>query len=433
MAETAEGADGRGGAGSRDRVVVAGGGFAGIYAALYLAQEDPGARRPEVLLVSEDNHFTFTPLLHDVLGGSLDGQHVAAAYRVMARRHDFGFLQARVEGLDPDEGRLETTAGPVAFDHLILALGASPHAPGAEAHERLHVTPFHRISHAVTLHHRVMELAELASREADPGRRRRLLTFVVGGGGPAGVEAAGEIHHLLRHVLPEYYDGLDEARVVLVHGGARILPGWDPELVEEGQETLRRSGIDLRLDTRLEGASEESVELSSDEGKAERLPASTLVWAIGTRPRSGVLEDSGLPLGPDGHVEVDRHLRARGRERIWAAGDLTALENPRTGESYPAVAPIALSQGIRAAANVLSERGGWPQEPYRGHHAGKIVTLGGRKALVDILGLTLHGRPAWMVNRAAYLLKLVGARNKAHAAATLLLNRIFERNLLTDA
>ena len=423
----------------KTRVVVAGGGFGGVYAALYLCGDDIDTDTLEVTLVSERNHFTFTPLLHEILGGSLEGRHCAAPYRVLSPGPCFRFVQARVEGVDPDAGRVETTAGTLDYDYLILALGARPMSPvegprlaahgnGGTGAPDLRIAAFQWISHATALHDRILEMAERAGDESDAARRRRLLTFVVGGGGPAGVEAAGELLELLRHVLPRHYVGLDDARVVLAHGEPRILEGWNEELAEAGQDRLREAGLELHLETFVDSVDEHVVRLASKDGD-DSVEAMTLVDTMGVVPNSECLEGAGFELGDEGHVLVDEFLRVRGRERIFCVGDLNELEHPRTGERYPDVAPIALSQGARAAFNVLSERGGWSMEPYAGDHTGKIVSLGGHQALVEILGFRMKGRAAWWVNRLSYLTRLVGTRNKAQAATTLLLNRIFTRNL----
>lgn len=436
------------------RVIVAGGGFAGVYAALYLTRDDVETESLEVTLVSERNYFTFTPLLHDVVGGNLSGEHVSVPYRVLGARRGFRFLEARVEGLDPSDKQLHTTAGTLEYDYLILGLGSAPRVPGEGGDEgegeeesgesrgvegpepepegpRPRTLTFHSVPDAVELHDRVIRLAERASRESHPETRRSLLTFVFAGGGPAGVEAAGEVHQLLAEVLPKYYDGLDEARVVLVHADDRILKSWDADLVAKGQDLLRSRGLDVRLNTLLQDYEGGRVVVSR-EGEEESIRAHTLVWTIGTRPRTDLLEGSELRLDDHGRVQVDKFLRARGRPSVFVVGDISALVNERTGKPYPPVAPIAISQGARAAANILSVIHGLPLEPYRAHHAGKIVSLGGGVALVDVLGWTFGGRPAWMVSRLTYLLKLVGTKNKLRAATTLLANRLFERKLQAD-
>ena len=406
----------------RRRVVVAGGGFAGLYAATYLGAADLPGPSPEVLLLSDRNHFTFTPLLAEVVGGNLGPEHVTLPYRVLAVRRGFRFTQARVEGIDPEAGVLHTDRGNTAYDYVILAFGARSRFFGNEKLAR-HALPLVSANDAVAIRQRILERAEDASGK--PGRRLR---FVVAGGGPAGVEAASEIRHLLHQVLPRYYDLGAEPEVILVEGSDRILTGWQGELAATGLELLRDSGIDVRLETLVRDYDGSRVVLERG-GDRETLDAADLIWTTGTAPASDPLEGAGLVASDSGHVPVDDRLRARRRERVFAAGDLATLDNPRTGRPYPPVAPIAISQGIRAAGNVENAIADRPPERYQAHHAGKILSLGNGVALVDVLGFQLRGRLAWATYRGAYLLKMVGLKNKLRAGVTLGLNRLFERDL----
>ncbi len=411
------------------RIVVAGGGFGGLYAAAYLGRSELAERGADVLLVSERNYFTFTPLLAEVAAGALGREHVTVAYRSLARRYGFRFLQARVEALDRDTRTIRTSRGALPYSCAILALGAEPHYFGNEALRRASL-PFTTVEDALRIRDCVVQRAELAATVADPDARALLLTFAVAGGGPAGVEVASEISHLLRDILPWYYPGLDAAGVVLVEGGERLLAGFDPGLAACGLERLRARGIGVRLRTRVVDAGEGWIDVE-DAGGRHRLPIGTLIWAAGTAPAQAA---SGLevPRVKGGYVAVDPYLRVEGGAGLYAIGDLSGLVDPRTERLYPRVAPIAISQGIRAAANVESEILGRTAEPYSAFHAGKIVSLGGGQALVDILGLRLTGRLAWWLYRSAYLLKLVGAKNKVRVATTLALNRVFGRDLTCE-
>jgi len=408
-------------------VSILGGGFGGLYAATALCAADVPEEALEVTLISDTNHFTFTPLLAEVVGGSLGQEHVTFPYRVLARRYGFHFRLGRVEGLDPGAGVVHTTAGEVPFDYAIVALGAGPRYFGNEELART-TLPLTSVSDAVAIRTRVLAHAELAAQESRAERRRSLLTFVVAGAGPAGVEAASEIWHLLKHVLPRYYELGDDARVVLIEGGEGILNGWDPALARNGLEALRRRGIEVRLATRVGGYDGTVVRASGPDGDGS-FEAGSLIWTAGMSPATVPLAETSIELGPIGHVQVDPFLRANGRECVFAVGDAASRINPRTERPFPPVAPIAISQGVRAAANVENLIMGRELEPYQAHHAGKIISLGNGLAFVDLLGLRFSGRPAWAIYRTAYLLKLVGLQNKVRAGMTLLLNRIFERDL----
>lgn len=418
---------------ARTDVVVAGGGFGGLYAASYLAEAQVPNREIRVTLVSERNYFTFTPLLVETLGGGLGRQHVTVPCRVLAERRGFRFRLGRIDAVDPGQGLLHTADAPIPFDYAILAFGAGPRYFGNDELER-HALPLASVRDAMLIHDRVLRLAERVEDETSPGARRRALTFVVAGAGPAGVEAASEIHNLLRRVLPRYYDLRGEGRVLLVEGGDRILSGWDADLAAEGLAALRERGIDVWLNSRVTGADSRTVRVRRRTGSGEEdhtLQAETLVWTAGMSPASAPAAAGGLRLAPSGHVAVEHTLRAVGHERLFALGDLVRLENPRTGSPYPAAAPIAISQAVRAAANVENAIAGRALEPYEAHHAGKIVSLGDGVALVDVLGFRVRGRAAWAIYRTAYLMKLVGLKNKIRAVVTLALNRVFEPDLGT--
>jgi NADH dehydrogenase len=220
------------------RVVVAGGGFAGLYAAVYMARSELAVEGVETVLVDAKNHFTFTPLLSEVVAGSLGREHVTFPYRVLGHRSGFRFVQDRVTGLDPDARLLLTERGSISYDYLVLALGAAPRYFGISGVEE-HSLPISSIDDAIAIRDRVVASHEAAVLIRDSVEQQRILTFVVVGAGPAGVEVAGEIGHLANRALPRYYPGLPPARVVLVQGADRILQGWDESLARSGPEAAR--------------------------------------------------------------------------------------------------------------------------------------------------------------------------------------------------
>jgi len=411
------------------RVVILGGGFAGIYAASYLAAADVPPDSLEVIVVSDRNYFTFTPLLAEVVAGSLGREDVTLSLPVFAARRGFRFIQARVEGVDTAGRTVASTAGDIEYDFLVLGLGAGPKYFGNRELET-HSLSLTSVRDALALRERVIGLAEAASR-APSAERQRMLTFCVAGAGPAGIEGAAEVWHLVHSVLPRYYDVGSEGRVVIIQGGDGILPGWNEDLARSGLEILRRRGIEVSLASHVLGYDGRVVSVDTSDGHME-IEADTLVWTAGTAPRGLVWSSASDPVRPSGHIETDSFLRVVGSEREYAAGDVAFLEDPRTGRPYPAVAPIAISQGIRAAGNIENAVLGRAPEPYHAHHAGSIVSLGHGSALVDVLGWTLKGRLAWTLYRTAYLLKLVGARNKMRAATSLALSRVFEPDITCD-
>lgn len=408
------------------RILVLGGGFGGLYAAAQLGRAFDLEPEDEVVLVDTRNYFTFTPLLPEVVGGALGREEVIVPFRVLAERHGFRFCQASVERIDPEQAVVRTSAGPLRYDRCILGLGSRARYFGNDR-LREHSYPLKTVDDAEILRDRVLQLAE-ASEWMKPDARREHLTFVVAGGGPAGVEVASELRHLLRQVLPRYYLHVGEARVVLAEGGDRILSPFDADLARHGRAILEDRGIDIRLGTLVENASDRRVRLSD----GDEIEARTLIWTAGVTPPD-LVADSGLPTGQRGGIRVDEQLRVDGHPDLFAVGDIASVTDSRRERPYPNVAPLAISQGIRAAGNVENDRAGRDAEPYRAYHTGSIVSLGAGDALVDVLGLEVTGTPAALMSRTAYLFKMVGAKNKLRIAFRLALNRLFERDLSTDA
>ncbi|GGX99700.1 pyridine nucleotide-disulfide oxidoreductase [Litchfieldella qijiaojingensis] len=406
------------------RVVILGGGFAGLYAASYLVRADLPEGAVEVTMISDRNYFTFLPLLPEVVGGMLGEEEVAFPLRAHARRVGFRFLRAEVESIEPPARRVHTSLGVVDYDFLVITLGARANYFGNEELAR-NAMPLVSIQDALKLRSHLLRTVEAAAQERSAIRRGELLSFAVAGGGPSGVEVASEILRMLDRVSRRDHGLTERVRLTLVHGGDRILQGWDETLADEGLELMRKRGIDVRLRTRVEGFDNGTVQVRLKQPAAEpgRFRAEALVWTAGTRPATNPLAKEVLDSG---HLPVDATLRVLGQDRIFAAGDNARLDDPRSGHPYPPVAPIAISQGIRVAANIENAIVGRDLEAYHAYHAGKIVSLGGGQALVDILGWRAGGRTAWLLYRAVTLSQLVGARNKLRTLTSLMINRLFE-------
>lgn len=407
------------------QVVVLGGGFGGLYAAITLQKELAGSELAEVTLVDRRNYFTFTPLLPEVAAGTLGRAHVSFPFRFLAKKGQLRFIQGEVQAFDLAARTVRTEAMTIPYDYLIVALGSVPFFFGNRQLET-HSLTLTSVEDALTIRNHVIRLFEQAAVEPDPIRRRQLLTLVVAGAGPSGVEIAAELHHLIHTVLVRYYPvDPSSVRVLLVASTDRILVHFARELAEAGRQELIRRGIEVHLKTLVTSASEEHVELNAGEAI---VPTRTLVWTGGVTPSPALAQ---LPAAKTrrGTIVVDEFLKIPEHPEVYVIGDGACVLDRRQSRLFPPVAPVAIHQGIRAAGNIINTLQGRAREPFRFDFTGNIVALGGGMALVNLLGIKFHGRLAWWFYRMAYLQRLVGAKNKAMLLLTLGLNALFDRDI----
>jgi NADH dehydrogenase len=405
------------------RVVVLGGGFGGVAAARRFEQRWRRAPGLEVTLVSKTNYLLFTPMLSEVAAGSLQPSSIGAPLRATCPRTRV--VRAEVVGLDPAERvvHMRSAAGvePLPYDHLVVALGAV--AEVGVAGVAAHALPLKTLGDAVRLREHVLAQLEQADLTTDPEERGRLLTFVVAGGGFAGVEGIAGMSGLVHSVLG-YYPRIrpEEPRFVLIHSRDRILPDLDDDLGEYARAKLGARGVELRLDARVVAAGEGAAALDS----GELLPTRTLVWTTGNRP-GPVLAD--LPLAQDGGaVRVDETLRVPGSERVWAVGDCARVPDLQAGGSCPPTAQHAQRQGKAAADNVLAVMAGRRAKPFRFRTRGLLVALGHQTAAVQLHRVQVRGLPGWLLWRALYLSKLPGAEKRLRVLLDWLVGTLFPRD-----
>jgi NADH:ubiquinone reductase (H+-translocating) len=422
----------------RRRVVILGGGFGGVSAARRFEQLLPWSPWLDVTLVSQRNYLLFTPMLAEVAAGSVEAGNVGVPLRAACPRTRF--RRAEVLGVDPDQRVVHLRRGDaletLPYDQLVLALGAVPNfrdLPGVATNALTLAT----LEDARRLRDHVLGRLEQADHEPDPAERRRWLTFVVAGGGFAGTEAVASLFDLVHSVL-RYFPRVraSEPRFVLVHSRERILPELGDRLAGYASGKLVARGIELRLGVTVTGVDADGVLLSD----GERVAARTLVWAAGTRP-------SPLPLaGPEGSfrgpapgvgaVPVDRALRVRGSDNIWAVGDCARVPDlaARRGATCPPTAQHAVRQGRAVADNVVAALTGGQPEPFRFRGLGFLVPLGRQSAAAELRGMRFSGLPAWLLWRGVYLWKLPGPQKRLRVLVDWTVELLFPRDIaLTTA
>jgi NADH dehydrogenase len=403
-------------AGDRPRVVVVGAGFAGLWAARGLA----GAP-VDVTLVDRNNYHTFYPLLYQVAAAELGPTDIAYPVRAILRRaENVRFRMADATGLDLDGRQLLTSSGPIPWDWLVLAPGSVPAFFGVEG-AREHAFPLRLMDDALPLRRTVLGRFKTASHEADRATRRRLLTFVIVGGGPTGVEYAGALAELVYGPLRKDYPTVDadEVRIVLVEGLDRLLSGMEPHLSEYARGRLGKRRVEVRLGTQVTRIRADAVELAD----GDVLPTETVVWTAGVQG-DPMVRAWGLPVGKAGRVVVTSTLQVAGHAEVFVAGDL-AFATDVDGSPLPQVAPVAIQQGEHVARAVRALVEGRPAPPFRYRDPGMLAVIGRNAAVAELFGRTFKGFPAWIFWVLIHIAKLIGFRNRALVLVNWAWNYVF--------
>jgi NADH:quinone reductase (non-electrogenic) len=390
-------------AGGPSHVVIVGGGFGGLAAARELGRRG----RARVTLVDRKNHHLFQPLLYQVATAALSPADIATPLRAILRdAHRVRVIMAEVEQVDLAARRVVLDSGELGFDALILAAGASHSYFGHDDWELL-APGLKTIEDALEIRRRVLTAFEAAERTTEASERRALLTFVVIGGGPTGVELAGALAEISRHTIARDFRVIDptQARVVLVEGGPRILPSFPAGLSRSAEKALRRRGVEVRMDSLVTQVTPDAVWIGG-----EQIRSRTVLWAAGVAA-SPLARSLGVPLDRAGRVPAEPDLSIAGHPDAFVIGDLCAFLH-QTGAPLPGVAPVAMQQGRAAAENVTRRLHGETTRPFRYTDKGSMATIG-RAAAVAVIGdVHLSGFVAWLAWLGLHIAFLIGFRNR---------------------
>src|ERR1700731_2791238 len=400
---------------AKKRVLILGGGFGGLYAALHLDKTIARDQDIEVTLVSRENFLLFTPMLPEVAAGDLELTDIVSPLRQMLKRTNV--LIAEVESIDPAQRCVTLAYGwnrdqkkILSYDHLLIALGSETsffNLPGVEES----AATMKSLGDAVVPRNQALAMLELASLVEDPVIRRNMLTFVVAGGGFAGVETVGALNDFVREAA-RYYPNVTEenVRIVLVHPSAGILPELGEDLGRYAQRKLAARGVEIRTETRVSGYSDRGVEFKNGDAIAAR----TLIWTAGVTPHA-VLQT--LPFKKEkNRIVVDETLEVPGFPGVWAVGDCASVPDTKTGKAQPPTAQHALRQGRHCAKNIVATIRGKPKKPFSFTTLGQLAIIGRRTGVANILGLQFSGLLAWGLWRAIYLMKLPRFEKKLRVA-----------------
>lgn len=399
------------------RIVILGGGFGGVYTALQLEKRLRAEIRRgdvDIALVSRDNYIVFQPMLPEVISGSIGLLDTITPIRRLCPRTNL-YTRA-IEDIDLERRRVVLAAGfgsqqrALEYDHLVIALGNVTSLAGQPGLAE-HALPFKYLGDALLLRNHAIRALEEAAIERDPQMRRSLLTFVVAGGGFSGVEAVAELNDFVR-AAAKSFKNVDPAdiRVLLLHSGELILPELPKSLAAFAQRLLMKRGVEVRLHTRLAGATADAALLAG----GERIATRTLVSTVPSGPNPLV---AALPCQKDrGRIVTERDLAVPGHPGVWAVGDCALIIDAKTGQPSPPTAQHA-TRGARCAAdNIAASVRGAPRRAFSFTALGKMGALGHRSAVGEVLGLKVSGFLAWFMWRTIYLAKLPGLDRKVRVA-----------------
>ena len=389
---------------ARPHVVIVGGGFAGLQAAKGLS------RLPvQVTVVDRANHHLFQPLLYQVAMAALNPADIAQPIRSILRQgRNTEVLLAEAARVDAGTRQLHLTDGAVLeYDYLILAPGVRHSYFGKPAWEQL-APGLKTVEDALEIRRRVLLAFERAERATTPEERHRLLTFVVVGGGPTGVEVAGALAEIKRYALTRDFRHIDprDATVVLLEGGPRLLPSYPGNLSQKAKETLRELGVDVRIDSMVTGMEEGAVA-----SVGWRIPTDTVVWAAGS-VGNPLLATVGAPLDRIGRVVVDPDCAVPGHPEILVLGDGAAYTHDPRFETLPGIAPVAIQQGRYVAEAIRADLAGRARRPFRYVDKGQLAVIGRGRAVADIGPIRTSGFLAWLTWVFIHIFYLIGFANR---------------------
>ncbi|MEM1025538.1 MAG: NAD(P)/FAD-dependent oxidoreductase [Myxococcota bacterium] len=397
---------------TKARVLIIGGGFGGLETAKALADVPVS-----VTLVDRNNHHLFQPLLYQVASAGLSPADIAIPIRaVLSGQENVRVLMGEVTDVDLDQGEARFEDGGVlGFDYLVVAAGAQTNYFGND-HWGQHTVSLKTVEDAIEMRRRVLSAFEKAERETDQARRRRLLTFVVIGAGPTGVELAGAMAELSTRVLAGDYRNLspDDCRVLLIEMADRVLTSMAPSLSESAQKDLEKLGVEVRLGQAVKSIEDSRVILPN-----EIIPTETVLWTAGVAP-VGLAAKLGTPL-KRGRLEVGSDCALPHHPRAFAVGDI-ALQMGEDGKPLPGVSPVAMQQGRYVASVIEGDLAGRKRAPFEFRDKGAMATIGRSRAVAEIGRLRFSGFFAWFLWLAVHLFYLVGFKNRV----SVLLNWIWQ-------
>ncbi len=410
------------------RIVILGGGFAGVTTAMELAKRCAGVLPVHITLVSKQNFFLFTPLLAEAATGAVETRHVLYPIRHLCGPWGIEFGEMSVESIALDQRRIivrhrrSSVRQQVHYDKLVLALGAAPNVAAVRGAAE-HALPFKGVGDAVLIRNHVIDLFEAAALSDDSWVRQRLLTFVVVGAGHAGTELMAALEELARGILLRHYPSIPRDSIRLVLVGSSVLPQTATHLAAYTTEQLLKRGIELEM-ARAAEVTADGLKLQD----GQFIPSHCVIWTAGNRV-SPVIANLPLAKAKDGRLKVNEFFEVEGIRNVYALGDIAAQINPHTNAPYVATAQVAVPQARSLAAVIEADLTGREKRPFRFKLLGEMVPLSRRTAVADLSGIKVTGLLAWFIWKVLYMLKLPTLTARIRVILDWTVELFFERDV----
>lgn len=390
--------------GTKKRVVIVGGGFGGLKLARHLKNKDF-----QLVLLDKNNYHLFQPLLYQVATAGIEPSAISFPFRkIFHKRKYFHIRICEAQRVIPNENRLETSIGTIPYDYLVIATGCDTNYFGNDK-MAFQTMSLKTTSEALYNRNKVLDSFEKAQNTSDPAERKRLMTFIIVGGGATGIELSGALAEMRKFILPQDYPDLDinHMRIILIDAGPRLLAAFSEKSSDEVKEYLDKKGVEIKVNCKVEDYKDNLLTL----GDGTFIPSSNVFWVAGVKANSM----AGMPLeayGSGNRLKVDEYNRVCGSKNIFALGDTAIMVSADYPRGHPQVVQPAIQQAHLLVKNLNCLKQGHPMKPFNYHNKGSMATIGRNNAIVELKRVRFGGFLAWAVWLFIHLMSIVGVKNR---------------------